>query len=115
AALQAIDVNHRCVLDVGTGSGVLAIAAARLGAAPVVGIDVDADAIESARENLALNPDVQQISFLVADLTAPTLPRADVIAANLTGPLLERAARSLRTAVGSGGTVIVSGLLSHER
>jgi len=115
AALQAIDVNHKAMLDVGTGSGVLAIASARLGATPVLGIDCDEDAIQSARENLTLNPDVHQTSFEVADLTAQALPRSDIITANLTGPLLVRAAPSLRAAAASSGTVIVSGFLSHER
>ena len=115
AALQIIDLTNAFVLDVGTGSGVLAIAAARLGAARALGIDSDADAIRSAHENLALNPDVRDVSFEMADLTSTALPTADVVTANLTGALLVRAAAPLAGAVRPGGTLILGGLLTHER
>ena len=115
AALQITDLTHAFVLDAGTGSGVLAIAAVRLGAARALGLDTDVDAIRSARENLALNPDVGDVAFEVADLTSTALPTADIVTANLTGALLVRAAARLVGAVRPGGTLILSGLLSHER
>lgn len=103
------------VLDVGTGSGVLAIAAGLLGAARTVGIDNDPDAIQSARENLPLNPGAVRVEFLEGDLTARDLPRADVVTANLTGAMLVTAAPVLLAAVRAGGTLILSGLLTQER
>jgi ribosomal protein L11 methyltransferase len=115
AALQTIDLADRDVLDVGTGSGVLAIAADLLGAARAIGIDYDEDAIQSARENLALNPETRQVTFETVDLAARALPAADVVTANLTGALLVRSAPALLGAVRPGGTLILSGIQSHER
>ena len=115
AALQTIDLTGRVVLDVGTGSGVLAIAADGLGAARALGIDDDPDAIQSACDNLALNPDVRHVTFETIDLAARALPDADVVTANLTGALLVRSAAALLGAVRPGGTLILSGIQSHER
>ncbi len=85
AALQQIDVRGKRLLDVGTGSGILAIAARALGAVGVTGIDVDPDAIQSARENLQLNPRTSGVTFTVADLGSAALEPADIVTANLTG------------------------------
>ena len=115
AALQTLDLNGRSVLDVGTGSGVLAIAADLLGAASALGIDNDADAIQSARESLELNPDARHVTFETIDLAARTLPAADVVTANLTGALLIRSAGALLTAVRPHGMLILSGIQSGER
>jgi ribosomal protein L11 methyltransferase len=114
-ALQTIDLTGRDVLDVGTGSGVLAIASVRLGAARAIGIDFDADAIRSARDNLALNPAARGVTFIELDLTRASLPHADIVTANLTGALLVRSAPLLGAAVRPGGTLVLSGLLVHER
>jgi ribosomal protein L11 methyltransferase len=103
------------VLDVGTGSGVLAIAADRLGAKRATGIDNDPDAIQSARENLEVNPTVRHVRFDIGDLAACTERQADVVTANLTGALLVRSASALLATVCPGGTLILSGLLAHER
>jgi ribosomal protein L11 methyltransferase len=114
-ALQAVDLTNAVVLDVGTGSGVLAIAADLLGAARALGIDSDPDAIQSARENLALNPGALRTSVALADLMTATLPPADLLTANLTGALLARAAGALAGAVRPGGTLILGGILADER
>ena len=114
-ALQELTLSGLRVLDVGTGSGVLAIAARILDADEAIGIDDDPDAIHAAIENLAHNPGVTQVRFKVADLRASPLPGADVITANLTGALLIRSAELLLRTLRPGGSLIVSGLQSHER
>ena len=112
-ALQRLGVAGRTVLDVGTGSGVLAIAASLLGASRSVGIDDDADAITAARENLELNPPAEA-TLLVADLKATDVGSADVVIANLTGGLLIAAARTLQDFVAHGGSLVLSGLMAVE-
>jgi ribosomal protein L11 methyltransferase len=117
-ALQALDDPSGFVLDVGTGSGVLAIAARQLGARRVLGIDNDPDAVRCADDNLRLNRGVDGVAFQTADLTSldeKLLPAADVVTANLTGSLLCRSAPALVAALAPGGTLIVSGLLEEER
>jgi ribosomal protein L11 methyltransferase len=114
AAMQTLDLRGSVVLDVGTGSGILAIASARLGASRVHAIDVDADAVECARGNLVLNPDARNVTVAIADLSAVTLPISDVVLANLTGATLVRSAGRLLAAAGSEGTLILSGVLAVE-
>jgi ribosomal protein L11 methyltransferase len=114
-ALQMLDLRGCRVLDVGTGSGVLAIAAAALGAREALGIDFDLDAIANARENLSLNPGVDGVRFSAVDLRDSQLPLADVVLANLTAAVLVRSADALRGAVASGGTLVVSGVQLFER
>jgi ribosomal protein L11 methyltransferase len=114
-ALQELDLRGAHVVDVGTGSGVLAIAARILGAADAIGIDDDPDAIHAAMENVERNPRVDHLRFEVKDLRSAPLPMADVITANLTGALLIRSANLLLAAVNPRGSLIVSGLQRHER
>ena len=122
-ALQQEELAGRSVLDLGTGSGILAIAAARLGAAGAAGIDHDPDAIHAARENLSLNPEASGVAFDVAEIGGTdvvsgfsrTPGTADVVVANLTGALLAREAGRILETVRPGGRLIVSGLLAAER
>jgi ribosomal protein L11 methyltransferase len=112
-ALQRVPLRGLTVIDVGTGSGVLAMAASLLGAANVIGIDDDPDAIAAARENLALNPRAR-VTLDVADLRLAEAASADLVLANLTGALLVSAARQLRQLTDSEGRLILSGFLDTE-
>jgi ribosomal protein L11 methyltransferase len=115
--LQQGPVAGRSVLDVGTGSGVLAIAAWKLGAARVVGIDVDADALASARENVELNDAAGRVDLRLTDFTAdaPDLGGPfGVVTANLTGATIERAADALAALVAPGGRLIAGGFQDDE-
>ena len=113
AALQQINLDRCTVLDVGTGSAVLAIAASRLGAEDVTGIDDDQDAVQAAWDNLSLNPSAQ-VSLIVGDLRTTELVPADVILANLTGGLLIQSADRLRQLTNAKGRLILSGFTTAE-
>ena len=113
--LQTRTLRALTVTDVGTGSGVLAITAAKLGAAQVEAIDSDPDAVENARENIVLNGVAAIVRAHVQDLIEPPPPPADVVTANLTGTLLARYADTLRRFVKPGGVLIVSGFNVEER
>jgi len=114
-ALQAIDLSGRRVLDLGTGSGVLAIVAATLGAASVLALDDDPDAVDAARENVRLNGVGERVDVRQADLTKTEPQAADVVLANLTGALLMRHAASIVRHIKSGGLVVLSGFTEDER
>ena len=113
--LQSRTLASQTVTDIGTGSGVLAIAAAKLGAAFVSAIDVDPDAIENARENISRNGVERTVEAHVRDLTDAALSPAGVVIANLTGTLLARHAAALAALVRRGGSLIVAGFTIDER
>lgn len=113
-ALSEVDVTGLHALDIGTGSGVLALAAAASGAVDVVGVDIDDDAVAAARRSAALNPELPAVDFRTGDIAALGEP-ADLVLANLTGAMLTRSADYLSRAVVPGGRLIVSGFMHDER
>jgi ribosomal protein L11 methyltransferase len=107
--LQRLDVRGARVLDIGTGSGVLALAAWKLGAGDVVAIDNDPDALDNARANIARNGAAPSIDIICDGLEGLRIERADIILANLTGAMLVRYAAELRALALAGGYLILSG------
>ena len=101
------------VLDLGTGSGILAMAAARLGAGSVCAVDIDPEAVEVARENMAINGLAERIECSTAPLE--TLDGTfDVILANILAEELVRLAPKLTSRLACGGVLILSGILAGK-
>jgi len=98
------------VLDMGTGSGVLAIAAVRLGASRAVGVDVDPEAVKATAVNAALNG-VEGRVAATSDWPAGVFP---VVVANIVSPVLLELRQRLAGAVSSGGALVLSGILASE-
>jgi ribosomal protein L11 methyltransferase len=111
--LESCLANAVSLLDVGTGSGILAIAAALLGVERVLGIDNDPEAIEVARENVNLNDLPEKITLLCA--TPEGLSGSfDVIISNIeSGPLI-RMSEAISTRLREGGLLALSGILVEQ-
>jgi ribosomal protein L11 methyltransferase len=111
--LRWLDASLRqgaTVLDFGCGSGILAIAAAKLGAARVVGIDIDPQALKAARANSESNA-------ILADYTDPDSLEAgtwDVVLANILSNPLMVLAPALLARVAPGGALVLSGVLERQ-
>ena len=110
--LDGIDLEDKTVLDYGCGSGVLAIAAIKLGASAAVGMDIDPQAVTATMTNARRNDVSDRLTVLGSD--AEIRGRYDVVVANiLAGPLAELA-ESLTARLSSGGKLALSGILSDQ-
>ena len=115
ACLQYIDEcapEGGSFLDMGCGSGILSIAAAKLGYGPVAGFDVDQEAVDASVENAAKNRvEVEFFKYGLGGRVRKALPEADLVAANILGPLLIRFADEIVESVKR--RIIISGILTE--
>lgn len=101
------------LLDVGTGSGILALAAARLGAKGVVAVDIDPDAVRVARENVAHNGLEDAIEVRQGDLLQGLSQQFDFAAANILAPVICMLAAPLKAHLKPHGRFICSGIIAE--
>jgi ribosomal protein L11 methyltransferase len=120
-ALRLLEERVRAgdrVLDMGTGSGILAIAAARLGARSVLAVEADADALINARENVERNAVAERVELRHALVDARFLlarqEHFDLILANVLSGVLRPLLPELRSALRPGGWLILGGILQSE-
>ncbi|MFC4618042.1 50S ribosomal protein L11 methyltransferase [Camelliibacillus cellulosilyticus] len=103
------------VLDVGTGSGILSIASAKLGAASVLGVDLDDVAVQVAEQNVALNQVQNRVEIrrnnLVNDLSGPY----DIIVANILAEIIVRFLNDVPDRLAPNGRFIASGIIENKR
>ena len=117
ASLQYIDelsseMRGASFLDMGSGSGILSIAAAKLGYTSVRGFDIDIAAVESSIENAKKNDvDVEFFKYALGSVEKRDLGVADVVVANILGPLLIRFAGEIAPCVGK--RLVISGILNE--
>lgn len=114
--MQQLRLTGASALDVGTGSGVLAIAAAKLGATRVLAIDNDPDALESAHANVQFNDVSDRVTLIQADVASgfSRTDSFDLLLANLTGAALARHAPALASLGRRGGHLVASGFELDE-
>ena len=99
------------MLDIGTGSGILAIAALKLGAAAAEGVDIDPMCVRTAGENAALNGVAGRLQVLVGDLSDKATGKYDIITANIVANAILHLAPCVPALLAAGGVFIASGVI----
>ena len=116
--MEALDERVRGgerVLDIGTGSGILAIAALKLGAAVAEGVDIDPVAVRTAGENAALNGVQDKLTVLVGDLSDKASGQYDIITANIVANAILSLAPAVPGLMADGATFIASGIIDSRK
>ena len=114
--MQSVVRRGDRVADLGAGSAVLAIAAAKLGAARVAAIETDADAIGNAEANIAANGVSDRVTLIPGDaaLLLPLVAPVDVVLANILSGVIRALLPVIAAALAPGGRAVFSGIMSSE-
>ncbi len=116
--LEALDERVRGgerVLDIGTGSGILAIAALLLGAERAEGVDIDPVAVRTAGENAAMNGVADRLQVLVGDLSDKASGKYQIITANIVAAAIMSLAPAVPGLLADGGVFIASGIIDTRK
>ena len=113
-ALLDLNLQGRQVLDMGSGTGVLAIVAAKLGAEGVLAVEIDDMAEESVRENIALNEVSDCIESVYGDIAAIEGKKFDIVLANINRNVLLADMKAYAATLSAGGVLVISGFLEED-
>lgn len=112
--LLGMELSARTGLDMGSGTGVLAILAAKLGARAVDAVDIDDIADESCRENAVTNGVAERVNPILGDVRAVAMRKYDFIVANINRNILLRDMPAYVATLNAGGVVVMSGFLEED-
>ena len=113
-ALLNSDLSGKRVLDMGSGTGVLAVVAAKLGAQSVFAVEIDDMAEESVRENIVLNGVAECVESVCGDAAAIEGREFDIVLANINRNILLADMKAYTSTLSSGGELIMSGFLEED-
>ena len=113
--LEGIDLKDKEIADVGTGSGILAIACAKLGAKHVLGLDIDPLSIKTARENVKVNNCEDKIEVMESDLLNTSKDNYDLIIANILPDVIINLVPDAYEKLNHGGLILVSGIIIEKK
>ena len=110
-ALEKLVTPDITVLDIGSGSGILSIAAILLGAKDVVGVDIDPVAVKVAKENAALNGVAEKANYVLGNLDEEITDTFDIVVANIVADAIIALSSSAKKRMKKGGYFLCSGII----
>jgi len=113
-ALEKYVNPNSTVFDIGTGSGILAITAAKLGADRVIGVDLDPVAVDSAKNNVSFN-DIKDIEILYGDLMEVVKGKANIVVANIIADVIIFLTETVKEFIEEKGYFVASGIILERR
>ncbi|MBR4073433.1 MAG: 50S ribosomal protein L11 methyltransferase [Clostridia bacterium] len=109
--LEDIVKEGDTVLDIGTGSGILAIASVLLGAGSAIGVDIDAQSVKTAKENSEINKVDSKTEFVVGDLADKISGKYNIVCANIVADVIIRLFSNVADYMAEGAKLIISGII----
>ncbi len=113
--LSELELSGKRVIDIGCGSGILALAAARLGAGETEGCDIDAAAVAAARANAQINSLEDKAAFVCGDLIELARGRYDIAVANIVADVIKTLSDSVGGILKENGIFICSGIIDSRK
>ena len=113
--LEEVDIKDKIVADVGTGSGILAIACSKIGAKHVLALDIDPLSIKTAKENVVVNDCVDKIEVMESDLLSTSKDNYDLIIANILPDVIINLIPDAYEKLNGKGLILVSGIILEKK